>query len=158
MLLARIRELRASMPAEAHNDLAASLNMATMLTQYLIRMGGLGPEDIVQIVARLVGEVELAFAEMSRARTRQVVLSTTKEAAEGGLRLVGQVSEEKGRLLGEIMIQLGFCTRDQLNAALRLHKATGVRIGEALVNSGATSWEKVKRAISVQGQINKKGG
>lgn len=149
MLLARIRELRASIPAEAHNDLAANLDMAGTLTQYLIRMGGLGPEDVLQIVSRLIGEVE----KTSRGRPRHVVLGA-KEGSDG-LRLIGKVDETRGRLLGEIMIQLGFCTRQKVNQALKIHKATGMRLGEALVNGGAATWEQVKRAISVQNQIKK---
>jgi hypothetical protein len=154
MVLARIRALRASMPAEAHNDLAANLDMASTLTQYLIRMGGLGPEDVLQIVSRLIGDVEVSFAEASRGRPRPVVLGT-KEGGEGNLRLIGKVDESRGRLLGEIMVQLGFCTREKLNQALKVHKATGVRLGEALVSGGAATWEQVKRAISVQNQFKK---
>jgi hypothetical protein len=150
MLLARIRELRASMPADAHSDLAANLDMASTLTQYLIRMGRIRPEDVLQIVSRLIGDVE----KMSRGRPPPVVLGA-KEGSEGNLRLIGTVDESRGRLLGEIMIQLGFCTRQKVNQALKIHKATGVRLGEALVSAGAATWEQVKRAISVQNQIKK---
>ena len=152
-LLARIRAMRASMPADAHSDLAANLNMASMLSQYLVRMGGIGPEDVLQIVARLVSEVELAFREPDQARPQGHVVLEAQHASTGGLSLVGCADAEKGRLLGEILIQLGAATPEQVAQALRVQKATGVRLGEALVGDGVVTWAQIEKAVAVQRQF-----
>ena len=149
-LLGRLRELRNSLPREASEQQVA-LDLAMMLTQHLISMGGLGPEDLLQMVARMVKEVELGTGQLVQKRRCGVVLSSEGVSTEG-LRLVGKVGEN-GKLLGEIMIQLGFATREQIDEAARTQRAAGVRLGEALVSSGVATWAQVRRAVSVQGQL-----
>lgn len=150
-LLGRIRELRRSIPSNANSDQAANLEMASLLTQYLVRMGGIGPEDVLQIISRLVGEVELGF---TLTRPKHVVLQAPEPALpEEGLRLVGQESGSRSRFLGELMVQMGHVHADQVQEALRVQKASGVRVGEALVSMGAATWDQVKKAVEVQKQF-----
>jgi hypothetical protein len=57
----------------------------------------------------------------------------------------------KKRIIGEIMVSLGYVTLDQINQA-RWHQMQGVakRIGECLVDLGHTSDHEVRRALEVQ--------
>jgi hypothetical protein len=150
-LLARLRELRSALPPGA-GELDAGLRLACTLTQYLIRMGGLGPEDVLQIVSRLVKEVELGAAELTRNRRRTVVLESDG-VSTGGLRLVGRAEVARGRLLGEVMIQLGIATSEEVEEATRTQHAAGLRLGEALVSSGVATWDQIKKAVAVQRQL-----
>jgi hypothetical protein len=156
-LLGRIRQLRGSIPPTAHNDLAANLDMAGLLTQYLVRMGGIGPEDVLQIISRLVSEVELAFAINQQSVTLNATNSVHLEAPQGSteLRLVGQDRSTRAKFLGEVLVQMGFTTQAQVQEALEVQKATGVRIGEVLVSMGAVNWKQVRRAVEVQEQLRR---
>lgn len=58
-------------------------------------------------------------------------------------------------LLGEILIERGIITRPQLEKGLATQRATGMRIGEALVHMGAASWDQIELGIRIQGQMRK---
>ena len=55
-------------------------------------------------------------------------------------------------MLGDLLVRMGKITDDQLELGLRTQRATGVRIGEALVQVGATDWETVNQALRVQSE------
>ena len=156
-LLARIRQLRGAIPLAAHNDLAANLDMAGLLTQYLVRMGGIGPEDVLQIISRLVSEVELSFAISQKDIALPTTPSVQLQTHQGGtqLRLVGQDKSTRAKFLGEILVQLGYATSERVKEALRIQAATGVRIGEVLVSMEAVTWDQVRRAVEVQEQLRR---
>jgi len=156
-LLTRIRQLRSSIPPTAHNDLAANLDMAGLLTQYLVRMGGIGPEDVLQIISRLVSEVELAFDIDQRSAPPSTVPPVQPRASTGKaeLRLVGAEQRTRAKFLGEVLVQMGFTTSRQVEEALEVQKSTGVRIGEILVSRGAVSWAQVRRAVEIQEQLRR---
>ena len=65
-------------------------------------------------------------------------------AGSPGLRLVRE------GILGEVRVEEGFVTTEQVQAALVAQRVTGMRMGEALVDLGACSWDDVQRAIEVQ--------
>ena len=67
----------------------------------------------------------------------------------GSLRLMADV------LLGEILIERGIISKAQLEQGLSTQRATGMRIGEALVNLGFCGWDKVEMGIRLQGQRRK---
>lgn len=54
------------------------------------------------------------------------------------------------RLLGEIFLQLGMVTEEQLQTGLERQRASGFRIGESLVDLGYLTWDQVARAREVQ--------
>jgi len=58
-------------------------------------------------------------------------------------------------LLGEILIERGIITKAQLEKGLGTQRATGMRIGEALVNHGFCGWDQIEMGIRVQGQRRK---
>ena len=53
-------------------------------------------------------------------------------------------------LIGDLLVRMGKITQQQLEAGLRAQRATGVRIGEALVQLKATTWADVEEALRVQ--------
>ena len=55
-------------------------------------------------------------------------------------------------LLGEILIERGIISKQQLEHGLSTQRATGMRIGEALVNHGFCGWDQVEMGIRIQGQ------
>jgi hypothetical protein len=153
-LLDRIRQLRGTIPKTVASDMAANLDMAVMLTQYLIRMGGIGPHDVLQIISRLVGEVELAFTVTPKKTTTKATLEPVAET-QTTLRLIGQDERSRAKLLGEILIQLGHVDAEQVQQAIQTQKAAGVRIGEALVHSKAATWDQINKAVGIQKQLKR---
>jgi hypothetical protein len=53
-------------------------------------------------------------------------------------------------LLGEVVVHLGFTTADKVQEALRVHKATGIRMGEALVQISALTWPQLRESLRLQ--------
>ena len=74
---------------------------------------------------------------------------TVRSLEANGLRLISDV------LLGEILIDDGRLTKDQVIGALEVQRATGLRIGEVLVQIGACDWDDVQYGVQVQGQIRR---
>lgn len=54
------------------------------------------------------------------------------------------------KLLGEIFLQLGMVSNEQLEEGLERQRASGYRIGESLVDLGHMTWDQVTRAREVQ--------
>jgi len=148
----RIVQLRNEMDRAQATDLAAYLDSAACLTDYLVQIGGMTPEDVQLIVGRLVQKVEEAFETPShRTAALNHKVGGEEVSPEEVQRLIdNQVDQD---LLGEIMVQLRLVTRKDLDRALVAQRATDMRIGEALVSSGACTWEQVKQAVAAQDQM-----
>lgn len=150
-----IAGLRNAMPSHARSEAKANLELAATLTGYLVRTGGLGPRDVLDIISTLVKEVDAAMAEATAptgANARKVEL--TMPANSGSLSLMGaDTAKHNSKLLGEILFRLGTISREQLEQARNIQHATGVRLGEALVTIGATDWDGVTKGLGIQKQI-----
>jgi len=57
---------------------------------------------------------------------------------------------EMPTLLGEVVVHLGFAEEQKVEEALRVHKATGIRMGEALVQIDALTWPQLRESLRVQ--------
>lgn len=57
-------------------------------------------------------------------------------------------------IFGELMIQLGHITREQLNDALDHQAAKGGRLGQALIDDNATSWDVIENVLRFQRMLN----
>ncbi len=53
-------------------------------------------------------------------------------------------------LLGEVLLRLGYVSREQLQRGLRMQRASGTRIGEALVEIGAVDWDQIREGVRIQ--------
>lgn len=152
----RIVQLRNEMERAQAADLAAYLDSAACLTNYLVQIGGMTPEDVKLIVGRLVKKVEEAFENpgldsgcLTTLASPEAELATI--SPEEVQRMIdNQVDQD---LLGEIMLQLRLVKREDLERALVTQRATDMRIGEALVSIGACTWEQVKQGVAAQQQM-----
>ena len=61
----------------------------------------------------------------------------------------------KYRRLGELLIDAGAITNDQLEQALAIQKETKERLGEALINHGFMSEDQLIDALTMQEQAEK---
>lgn len=55
-------------------------------------------------------------------------------------------------LLGDLLLRMGKITQQELETGLRAQRATGLRIGEALVQAGIATWKDVEEALRVQNE------
>ena len=54
------------------------------------------------------------------------------------------------RPIGEVLVDAGAITRDELNEALNEQRRTGQRLGEVLIEAGRISWLSLAQAIADQ--------
>ena len=71
-----------------------------------------------------------------------------QERQEGALPLLNDM------IFGELMIQLGHITREELNAALDHQAAKGGRLGQALIDLDSTSWDVIENVLRFQRMLN----
>ena len=57
-------------------------------------------------------------------------------------------------VFGELMVQLGHVTREQLNDGLDHQAAKGGRLGQALIDMNATSWDVIENVLRFQRMLN----
>ncbi|MCA8981253.1 MAG: hypothetical protein KDC14_14580, partial [Planctomycetes bacterium] len=57
-------------------------------------------------------------------------------------------------VFGELMIQLGHITREQLNDGLDHQAAKGGRLGQALIDLNLTSWDVIENVLRFQRMLN----
>jgi hypothetical protein len=145
----RIVQLRNELDRAQAFDLAAYLDSAAFLTDYLVHMGKMGPEDVVEIVGRLVAKVQEAF-ELPDLGSAVPDSVTPDDELQVETDLKEAVEE---KMLGEILLQMGYITQAQLDKGLVTQRATDQRIGEALVSTGAVTWDQVREAVAVQGRL-----
>jgi type IV pilus assembly protein PilB len=54
------------------------------------------------------------------------------------------------KLLGQVLMEAGMMTIDDLNAALEIQKSTGQKLGEVLLGMGVVTAEQLKMAIEFE--------
>jgi hypothetical protein len=101
------------------------------------------------IPAEAKKELELA------APTRGAGSHSTPLDVSGPKKDIGSMRLMSDVLLGEILIERGIISRAQLEKGLGAQRATGMRIGEALVNQGFCGWDQIEMGIRIQGQRRK---
>lgn len=154
LLKQRIERLRLELKRFQSDDLAPHLEAARLLVGHLASGAAVEPETLVGLACELVQRVERAFAGEQHRGERVLARGRTGvgqgvDSVEALARRI-DVSAIEERLLGEVMLQLGFITRAQLEQGLVTQRATDQRIGEALVAIGAATWSQVQEAVEVQ--------
>ena len=153
VLLDRINSMKELMERGQQNDLVAYLQAASILTQTLAQPGGITPGRVSSAVLNLLKQVEESFDTGSeRALPALRALGYTEEAS------TAPVKEESLRMvtdqcLGEILIHTGTASAADVAEGLKAQRATGVRIGEALVMLGKVTWEQVESAVRLQQKL-----
>ena len=147
------------------------------LGEVLIQLGVLNKEKVdaavktQQATGMRFGEalVHLGAAsweDVDNALRLQEHLSKTNRLAQDGPTRLSMVSAKEGppiqafgsdhlnvlndMMLGEEMIRMGTIDRPALQKALDVQSATGIRIGEALVEIGAATWDQVAEGVRMQ--------
>lgn len=153
VLLDRINSMRELMAKGQQHDLEAFLHAASILTETLAQPGSITPVRISTAVLKLLKQVEDSFDTGSeRVLPALRALGYQEEAddapvKEGSLRMVTD------QCLGDILIQTGTATAEDVAEGLKAQRATGVRIGEALVMLGKVTWEQVESAVRLQQKL-----
>jgi hypothetical protein len=156
----RLIDLKALMERLHATDLAAQLGAAALLTRYLSLMGSVGGTEIQRIVHRLVSAVERSFALAPQSEPPtplRVDLFAERVGEESGA--LGNPPKEgaatQDMLLGEVLLKMGAIRFEHIELGLRLQRATGARFGEALVQHGILTVEKLNEALEVQERIRR---
>jgi hypothetical protein len=157
-----------------------------VLGELLVELGHVSAEDIQDAIeeqtrtGEVLGEVLVARGALEedmledaillqlRLRAESTLESLCREAApppkhEPMLRLAGEeVRRQKERgddtTLGAILMRQGAINQGELERALAVQRASGLRLGEALVDMQATCWETINRAIELQRRLRSAAG
>ena len=114
------------------------------------------PAELLRLIADTVSFVEDYLEERSGSLWDHEVPARGKvDDPSAALPSPRTLRLQSDKLLGEILIQLGFLTEEQLAKGLQIQRASGERIGEALVATGALTWEQVNRAREIQDQLRR---
>ena len=128
-LLSRIGRVRNLATRGCHPDLSGFVDAAAILASSLSDAESSYRWDILELVTGLVDLIE--------------------ESVSGGI---------SDLACGEILVQVGMVTQDQVDDALRKQQETGLRIGETLVQMGVVSETQVQEALRVQHQLRQASG
>lgn len=148
VLLEEIRQLCNLAARESQPNLAGSVEAAQALVRLLVGENGgpgagAGSEEVLNVLSELVGRVE----EAVRAPAEDDDAAVPKD-----LPLIHDI------LLGEILVQLGTVTEDQVDEGLRLQRDTGQCIGESLICMGVATSETIQNAVDVQERLRRESG
>ena len=135
----------------------------------LVEKGMITPEQLevaLEIQARTderLGEIVVAEFGVSRLELASVLAEQWAELDEAradgpavqapALKVVEPLTPDEvqnRRPIGEIFVELGFITTDQLDAALAVQSVSGARIGEILVEQGSLSRLDLASALAEQ--------
>ncbi|MFT5287709.1 MAG: hypothetical protein ACI8TQ_003897 [Planctomycetota bacterium] len=149
-ILDRINAMKALMAKAEQRDMVAFLEAASLLTESLAQAGDLTPERLSRMVVKLLTQVEASFdtgAERMLPSSMGIGGPAEDEADDSTLRMVSD------QCLGEILMQTGVISTEEVEEGLRAQRATGVRIGEALVMLGKVNWDQVESAVRLQQKL-----
>ena len=116
----------------------------------------------------LLGEMLVSKGVITRKQLEEAIKLQEREGIKIGNALVklgylswdqiyrflgAQYRGESWKSLGQILLERGVVTREQLSEAFKAHEETGISVGKALVNLGYTTWYEIYRALSNQYEI-----
>ncbi len=81
-------------------------------------------------------------------------VADTGTTEPGGQKREGALPLLNDMIFGELMIQLGHINREELNGALDHQAAHGGRLGQALIDTNATSWDVIENVLRFQRMLN----
>ena len=97
-----------------------------------------------------LGQILVDRFGVSRQELASVVAEQWAEIGRSAPRETDGASNESWRRLGEIFVERGFVTAEQLEQALARQRETGERVGEALVAQGSISKFELAGALAEQ--------
>ena len=149
-LLDRINAMKAMMAQAEQRDMLAFLEAASLLTESLAQSGDLTPERLSRMVVKLLTKVESTYSTND-----ELVIASPSDAGESseGSGKSSKLRMVNDQCLGEILRQTGVISEQDVADGLQAQRATGVRIGEALVMLGKATWDQVESAVRLQQKL-----
>ena len=148
MMLGQILLRRGQVTEE---EIAAAVKLQNLrkvrFGEALIELGAVDEQQVQEALRYQEACVELRNTTTEKSG-RKVVYSSEDLTAKN-LRLVGDI------LLGQVMVERGMISQKTLDKALDSQRASGMRIGEALVQTGACTWDQVENGLKLQAQRRK---
>ncbi len=136
-------------------DVAATLTSRLIGTLFVER--GLVSESQIRVALEIqretgeqLGKILVDRFGLSRKELAGVVADQWAELGQSGSPEAEARSNDSWRRLGEIFVERGFVTPEQLDQALQRQRETGERVGEALVAQGAISKFELAGALAEQ--------
>ena len=157
-ILERLQEVRKMLKRASDHDTQAYLDAAIMMVNYVTEMGHIGGREILTVVSQLLGSLQREYAEKAASGGAKQEPEAAKPKEPKGLTLAGRPDVASSLhmrligdlLLGEVMVKLRYIRPETIEEALKIQRATGVRFGEALVQTGQATWNQVKAALRYQ--------
>jgi hypothetical protein len=98
----------------------------------------------------LVKQGLVSRVDVERAQGLRMAMSQTKPTEPAEKEPATDLGPVQAILFGEILLRSGKIDQEQLDRALALKAENGARMGEALVETGAISWQDVSQAVHIQ--------
>lgn len=159
-LLDELRGVRRELKERSGTDLGGLLDAGIVLVAFLFELDRAAGGEVLQLVSRLVcltaqhvAQVEAAAAAGATPAAPLPAQALEVPVEEKPIDL-SQASEIR---LGEILIRLKHVTIRDVEMALIHQRQTGIKLGQALVEIGATDFEQIQEALRVQGKIREGG-
>jgi len=167
--------LRKRVQGEKAHDVRLRLDSALLLTEYMRQMDGIGGDEILRIISRLVASMDPYFNPAVTLRENRRGGSSsyhdgleTRPAdlpVERGARSP-RIDPEDGKeheliedmLLGEILVQFGTINSTHVCQALELQQVKRIHFGDALVELGAATRSDIQSAIAYQESLRRGNG
>ncbi len=115
------------------------LEAASLLVNYLVRMGALAGDDVLPIAVRLLR------ASLGESLPAAMAGKPQKTSTD----LVGEM------FLGQILLRRGLLTEENISQALDIQRSTGMRFGEILLQVGAVTSEQLQEGLAYQDACRK---
>lgn len=167
----RLRELCAFVQGRIDPELAACLEATARLTEAMAGSSErLDRRSLHEIACRLLGTVEKVLQDLGRPAAGEEAISLAEPGTTAGAQDLAATTstesvqgpatyEPKGdpalpkinnMVFGELVIELGWCTREQVERALDMHSKVGIPVGECLLVQGSATPEKILEALRIQ--------
>lgn len=166
-LFEHVRALRTASESQGEPECQRRLEASGMLIGYLSQMGSLAGNEVKMVAVRLLRSVvEQQTAEQLRKAAQAMVgvqpVTGEGQAPEPPPALPTSAKEDrsatdvlKDALLGQILLQRGHILEEHIQAALRVQRGSGLRMGDVLVKIGACSRQQVADALQYQASMRR---
>jgi hypothetical protein len=151
-LMRRLGELRTTLEKEKSGPLSDVCGVALLMVDMLSRNGLVGPKESMDVVEDIVGVVRTGLGLPKQAKQKERTGQSELERTHAPLKLVDS------QRLGELLVTLSMLKSEDVEAALKLQKMSGMLLGEALVEQGKVTKESIQAALRFQSTRRRQEG
>jgi hypothetical protein len=148
-LMRRLGELRTTLEKEKSGPLSDVCGVALMMVDMLSRNGLVGPKESMDVVEDIVGVVRTG---LGLPKQKEQPKPSEPKGNHTPLKLVDS------QRLGELLVTLSMLKSEDVEAALKLQKMSGMLLGEALVEQGKVTKESIQAALRFQSTRRRQEG